>query len=113
LVYQFYNHTYNEEKRDWLVLANLLRVAAYTAKDLTKEGNVEINKLWTKLTDTLKPSNIIREIKTDRKRPKKKVEAKNVNEAVMSEDDDIVKTFVGSIGAQVQTPLKITKKRVR
>lgn len=50
LVYNFYHIASTNEQRHLAVISNLARISAYTARDLTKEGSKEVEKLWSEFT---------------------------------------------------------------
>lgn len=45
-VYDFYAASVNLKKADNYILAQMLRIAGISAKDLTKEGNQSVAKTW-------------------------------------------------------------------
>lgn len=56
LVYNFYHIASTNEQRHLSVVANLARITAYTARDLTKEGSKEVEKLWSEFMKPLSGS---------------------------------------------------------
>ena len=57
LVYNFYHIASTNEQRHLSVISNLARITAYTARDLTKDGSKEVEKLWSEFMKPLAGSN--------------------------------------------------------
>lgn len=53
LVYNFYHIASTNDRHSRAFLSQLARISAYTARDLTKEGSKEVEKLWSEMQKPL------------------------------------------------------------